>query len=252
MPARALTDLELLRLEIATIWEVDGRGRLLRNGGLGGGPAPYFVAAVAGDGVAPAAGTRLPDASWEALAALVMRSPRGNPRDEPTWLPAARSILEADLGSVTAASGPSYLAEEPREFPMGRAVRTPGDGSLPRPAEKSGWTDDEWRSLMAGELGPWAAAVEAGSVVATCFCSRLTPLAAEAGVWTQPDHRRRGYASAVTAAWVAQVLETGRIAFYSTSRDNLASQGLAARLGLRPIGWMWQLMGSRSEVGPDV
>jgi hypothetical protein len=44
----------------------------------------------------------------------------------------------------------------------------------------------------------------------------------------------RGLAAAVTAAWSAQVAD--RTAFYSTSEDNLASQGVARRLGLRPLG----------------
>jgi predicted GNAT family acetyltransferase len=82
-------------------------------------------------------------------------------------------------------------------------------------------------------------------VFSLCFCSRLTNSAAEAGLRTEADHRRRGYGAAVTAAWAYQVVATGMVAFYSTSSDNLASQAVAARLGLRPIGWRWQLSSTR-------
>jgi RimJ/RimL family protein N-acetyltransferase len=41
----------------------------------------------------------------------------------------------------------------------------------------------------------------------------------------------------------------GRTAFYSTSEDNLASQGVARRLGLRPLGQWWTVYGAE-PVGP--
>ena len=45
----------------------------------------------------------------------------------------------------------------------------------------------------------------------------------------------------LTAAWAALTRPSGRHLFYSTSGENVSSQRVAARLGLRPIGWLWQL-----------
>ncbi|MFC5826580.1 GNAT family N-acetyltransferase [Nonomuraea insulae] len=76
-------------------------------------------------------------------------------------------------------------------------------------------------------------------VVAICHSARNTPAGAEAGTWTSPAYRGRGYAAITTAAW-AELLP-GIQLFYSTSADNHSSQRVAARLGLRGIGWLWKL-----------
>jgi predicted GNAT family acetyltransferase len=68
--------------------------------------------------------------------------------------------------------------------------------------------------------------------VSVCFSSRIGPLSMAAGVFTLLEHRGRGYAAIATAAWGAAVRMTGRIPVYGTSWDNLASQGVARRLGL--------------------
>jgi hypothetical protein len=39
----------------------------------------------------------------------------------------------------------------------------------------------------------------------------------------------------------AEMSMDGRVLFYSTDAQNLSSQRVAARLGLRPIGWTWNL-----------
>jgi RimJ/RimL family protein N-acetyltransferase len=112
--------------------------------------------------------------------------------------------------------------------------------------ERLNWTAEEWRQLLDGSLGPWAMAISAGQVVAICHSARLTGRGAEAGVWTAPGFRGQGHAAAVTAAWAALLAPSGRHLFYSTSDNNLSSQRVAARLNLRPIGWMWKLARART------
>jgi predicted GNAT family acetyltransferase len=84
-------------------------------------------------------------------------------------------------------------------------------------------------------------------VISLCHSARLTEVAAEAGVWTDPRHRGHGLAAATTAAWASLLAPTGRQLFYSTSADNRSSQQVTARLGLRCIGWTWQVRSQTRE-----
>ena len=110
-----------------------------------------------------------------------------------------------------------------------------------RAANPGNWEPDEWAHLLEGRLGPWVMAVRDGQVISICHTARRRALGAEAGVWTRPEFRGQGHAAAVTAAWAALMRPTGRHLFYSVARTNVSSQRVAARLGLRPIGWLWQL-----------
>ena len=78
-------------------------------------------------------------------------------------------------------------------------------------------------------------------VVSNCHTPRFNDRGAEAGTWTDPDYRGRGYAAATTAAWASLMAHSDRHLFYSTSADNISSQRVAERLSLPLIGWMWQL-----------
>lgn len=156
-------------------------------------------------------------------------------------------MLEASLGDVELASGPSYRVPPGLTFDAAATVwRSDGADANAiagmRPGD-SGWTEDEWQALARGDLGPWAMAVEDRRVVSICHCSRLTTDAAEAGTWTDPSYRGRGHAAATTAAWAALMAASGRHLFYSTSADNTSSQRVAERLALPLIGWTWKLSG---------
>jgi len=253
MAARTLSDRELLEIELETLWERNAAGRLVKSAGSNGGLAPDLVVAIAGDVAIPAFGTDLPDALAKELGDLPSAEqpylartalvPGSEPL--PSFIEDLRQRLSAALGPLEVASGPNYVCEAPPALPglagLIRSDDPSADFSRLAPPADAGWTAEEWELLLSSQLGPWAAVTVNGEVAALCFCARLTDLAAEAGVRTEPAHRRQGHAAAVTAAWAAQVLATGRVAFYSTSADNVASQGVAARLGLRPIGWIWQL-----------
>jgi predicted GNAT family acetyltransferase len=55
-------------------------------------------------------------------------------------------------------------------------------------------------------------------------------------VETLEGQRRKGYAVSVVSAWAKAVEEMGARPLYSTSIENIASQNVAARLGLARYG----------------
>jgi GNAT superfamily N-acetyltransferase len=130
---------------------------------------------------------------------------------------------------------------------MARSDAAP-DAAL-RGLNPGNWAPDEWDDLLDGVLGPWAMAVVDGRAASICHTPLpMTARAAECGVWTDPAYRGRGYAAAVTAAWADILQPSRRALFYSTDAGNRASQRVAARLQLRPLGWTWRL--ARTEPGP--
>ncbi len=83
---------------------------------------------------------------------------------------------------------------------------------------------------------PYLAVVEDSQAVSICRSVRLSSRAHEAGVETLAGYQRRGYAMSVVAAWALAVRALNLIPLYSTSWDNVASQGVAQRLGLVQYG----------------
>jgi GNAT superfamily N-acetyltransferase len=242
-------DLELMRIEIDTLWVRDARGRLLRDAEPAGRPAPHLVIAVASDGQEIAIGGAVPDNVAREVSAIANASTSRDPSVAPDSLSDCISVLRDAVGAVEVRSGPSYIIERPLTQSSDATIRcsSDGDASDLRRANPANWTADDWERLIGGALGPWAMAMDGGRVASICHCARLTRDGTEAGVWTDPDYRGRGYAAAVTAAWSSLMAPTGRRMFYSTAASNRSSQRVAARLGLRCIGWMWQLRSREGE-----
>ncbi len=224
------SDLELLRIELDVLWGDEGPYRRAVQAGV--------LIGVSGQGCVAVTGGRLPPAVAARLHATVAGAASPS-----RVVSECRRVLEDALGPVVVEGGPSYLIPPGTTFRAAAVIRRSDDGeSLDglTSAKPSGWPADEWQVLLHGDLGPWAMALEGRRVVSICHTPRpLTARGAEAGVWTDPALRGLGLASAVTAAWAGVLAPTGRRLFYSTSADNVSSQAVAHRLGLRPIGTLW-------------
>ncbi|MEV0820137.1 GNAT family N-acetyltransferase [Nonomuraea rubra] len=229
-------DIDLLRIELGVIWRLDERGRL---------PGPEdMVIGVAAGGLTAAVARDVPDDLAERLLSLITPATPAPPdlATPPSVLAACRALLGGER--VTISGGPTYLVTPPVPAPVAVDVLRSDSAShvhlvrsLPRPES---WEPDEWAKLTGLSAGvPWAMVAEDGRVVSICHSARLTPLGAEAGTWTSPPYRGRGYAAATTSAWADQL--PGIHLFYSTSADNHSSQRVARRLALRPLGRLWHL-----------
>jgi ribosomal protein S18 acetylase RimI-like enzyme len=237
------TCLELLELA-AEMWMDESR----RLRGICG-----VAIASTSDGQVLFVGSETPETLVPALVDAVDTSPRASAPDiEHLALVVCREILEPSCAPLSLDAGPYYLIEpvvriEPRAY-ITRSDTGPGERL--RPFNPGNWGAGEWDELLDGTLGPWAMAVVDGNVVSICHTpGRMTERAAECGVWTHPDYRRRGYAAEVTATWAEILRPSGRHLFYSTDAENLSSQRVATRLELRPIGWTWRLATAKPEQG---
>ena len=83
---------------------------------------------------------------------------------------------------------------------------------------------------------PWCAALVDGEIASLAFAARLSEVGAELGLVTVEAFRGRGLAAVATAGWSRLAPLRPRTLFYSTDRNNTASQRVAERLGLRPRG----------------
>jgi hypothetical protein len=155
MPSDA-TDLDLLRVEIETLWATDARGRIR---------GPHLVVASSREGFGLALCADVADDLAHTLAAIVSAaSPPTDPSAPPALLDRCRRLLEPVLGpvAVTPGSGPSFLIPGTVAFPSdARLLRSDADErwSL-RGANPGNWGAEEWSDLLAGHLGPTRA--EAG------------------------------------------------------------------------------------------
>jgi predicted GNAT family acetyltransferase len=73
---------------------------------------------------------------------------------------------------------------------------------------------------------------EEGRIVSACVSSRQNNKCAEAWVFTDPNHRRKGFARQVVMTWAANLQRKGIIPFYSHAVENTNSANLAKRLNL--------------------
>jgi RimJ/RimL family protein N-acetyltransferase len=226
----AYTDLELMELHVEALYRHTPEGRLLETREVDAVRAPRFFLGRTRRGNLWRFRDDLPASLIRDLDALAAAEPvLPDPSREPAYLSHYRELLQ-EHGEIQHTSvGPAYSFPEELSLPP-QIVRI-GDEHHHLLGEEFAWLQTE---LAACE--PAVAVVIDEQAVSVGFSSRRTGQAAEAGVNTLEAFRGRGYASRVVAAWAIAVCEMGRVPLYSTSWGNLASQGVARRVGLRLFG----------------
>lgn len=218
----------LMQARADTLFTYDEQGRMVCRNDLEGKPAPRLFLAYTSDGYVMRFGPGLPDRTAMRLQNTLGELP---PVHDLRRTPAAVAAIEEVLkGPPTdGEGGPAYRFPEPLS-PSIEAIQIT-DTNVDQARDTFPW--------LLTELAYWqpcVAVVRDGAAVSICFSARIGTAVCEAGVETLPAFRRRGFASAVTAAWAAEVRNSGRIPLYSTSWDNRASQRVAQRLELIMYG----------------
>jgi len=148
-----------------------------------------------------------------------------------------RAVLQAHAPITQEERGPAYRIPAGVSAPSNAVRITKWSGHLLKDAFP--WL---WRRIQDGvEVGPVVSVAEQGTAVSTCYCARLSPSAAEAGVVTLEPMRRKGFATAAVAGWTAACVERGLHPLYSTSWQNPGSIRVAQKLGMVCYGEDWSI-----------
>ena len=224
-----IDDLAQMEMRAEIDFTYDARGRILLTNEPcveARRPAPRFTLGCAGIGHTARFGATLADATVHALQRVVDGlTPFASLKLPEATLGALREIL----GVPESSGGPAYRFPDVIPSSSGVIRLTEANRELAR--ETFAWLHRE-----VSDWQPCFVVIEDGAVVSACYSSRIGPRAAEAGVDTLAEFRGRGYAAAVTAAWGSEIRAVGRMPIYSTGWGNLASQGVARRVGLEVFG----------------
>ena len=99
--------------------------------------------------------------------------------------------------------------------------------SAPPELRASCW--DSLDSLLS--QGIIACAIVSGQIVATALTAARSQRHADVGVYTHPNHRQRGFATAAASMVARRVREAGQIPVWGAGEHNTASLRVAAKLG---------------------
>jgi GNAT acetyltransferase len=217
------SDLELIQMQAQALFVHDKNGRLLRiNERNNLNPAARFFLSRSKSGNLWRTRFDLsPDLSAE-LERLAAAEPVASDLAEPPRYTAEYArLLQEHAPIISTGAGPGYYL--PSNQPHDGVMITSENLALLE-------AHFDWLLTTLADYAPVVAAVVDGKAVAVCFCSRITPTVAEAGLHTDERYRGHGYATKAARGWVTAVCATGRQPLYSTSWTNLASQAIARKL----------------------
>lgn len=230
MTTTAYNDLELMQLQCEALFLQDAGGKLLGiNEPDPTSSAPqFFLARTAGGNLWRTRYDLPPELAAE-LERLASTEPiTGDLAGLPRHADAFMALLKPYTPVTMTHAGPAYFVP-PTVFPEDVVTITPENIQLVQ-------AHFDWLPPALADYAPVVAFIDAGNAVAICFCSRLTPQVAEAGVYTEDGYRGHGYATKVAQGWAAAVHSAGRQPLYSTSWSNYASQAIAKKIGAVQYG----------------
>ena len=217
------------RLQLETLYLLDGDGRIRGTREAEPSPGPLFVLIRGRASCAWAVRSDVaPDMANELGRLAQEERPVSDAREAP--LHAARYT---SLVAGVVDSGPSFEIPTSMAQPAGTALIQ--DVEL-LDHNFSGWTASELPSCE-----PIVGVLVDGRAVSVCFSARQTDVAAEAGVETAAAFRGRGLAPRVTAAWAWATRASGRVPLYSTLWSNAASLAVARKLKLEAYASTWSV-----------
>ena len=227
-----VSDRELMKIQVEVLFTQDENGCLQRiNESMGDGkPAPRFFFGYTNEGSIYRFRHDLPDNVVAQLQEIAAAEPMPvNSQKIPRNRRQFEDILQSHASIERVWVGPAY------RFPE---RITPPTNVIHLSSEDARLLKEDLADIRP-ELNsphPCLAITEDSQVVSICRSVRASARAHEAGVETLAGYRRCGYATSVVAAWAIAVRALNLIPLYSTSWNNVASQGVARRLGLVQYG----------------
>jgi GNAT acetyltransferase len=237
----------LVNLELETRFEIAPDERIEREAPPDGGPGPLMFLAGCADGVVARIGRSVRDDIAQELRALSANEPpMVGPDSAPRGLDRYLALLGRD-GPAAAHAGLAFHLPHGTAAP-GEAVTIMSGTDEAARLENRLARDGMPPALLALKIRevadlwpPYCLVMRDGEIASLAFAARLGDHGAELGLETLPAYRGRGLAALAVAAWSAHPALADRTLFYSTARSNLASQRVAAKLGLGFIGPTWTI-----------
>jgi RimJ/RimL family protein N-acetyltransferase len=216
------SSLELMHMQVGTLFRLDADGRMTGINEPGDQPAPRVFLGRTAEGNVWRFRRDLQVALVRELEAILESEPMGGDLPQrPATFDRLCSALSVHEPISNIWQGPAWYVPSTVQPTASIDVVAVTDDAL----LETSFPNGPYRE-------PCFAVVSDGVAVAVCESARTSEHAAEAGVATADAFRGRGYASAAVAAWARAVRASGRVPLYSTSWDNIASQAVARRLGL--------------------
>ena len=94
----------------------------------------------------------------------------------------------------------------------------------------------EWLKDEINYCQPCYGIINNGNIISVCRSVRITEKAHQAGIETVKEYKGKGFAGKVLKKWANDILNKSCIPFYSTLKENKASQRVAEKMELKIFG----------------